>query len=86
MAKKGRRPIYNERHRKAIVRALACVDEVFDERSLKAKVSLFAQVQCHHACHGFGLDWGIRSRCSSDAGVEVDIFRAYARDLIDLGY
>ncbi len=34
LAKKGRRPVYNERHRKAIISALACVDDVFDERSL----------------------------------------------------
>ncbi|MGD9502262.1 MAG: adenylyltransferase/cytidyltransferase family protein, partial [Methyloceanibacter sp.] len=37
MAKKGRRPVYREQHRKAIVSALACVDGVFDERSMDEK-------------------------------------------------
>lgn len=36
-AKKGRYPVYPEAERKAIVEALRCVDEVFDEHSLEAK-------------------------------------------------
>ena len=36
-AKKGRRPIYDERQRLAIVESLSCVDEVFLEHSLEAK-------------------------------------------------
>ncbi len=35
--KKGRNPIYSEHDRKAIISALRCVDEVFDEHSLEAK-------------------------------------------------
>ena len=35
--KKGRRPVYPEAERKAIVAALRCVDEVFDEHSLEDK-------------------------------------------------
>ncbi len=37
LAKKGRAPIYPQHERKAIVAALRCVDEVFDEESLEAK-------------------------------------------------
>ena len=37
ISKKGRAPIYSETERKAIVGALACVDEVFDEHSLEEK-------------------------------------------------
>lgn len=37
MSKKGRHPVYREDERKAIVGALACVDEVFDEHSLDDK-------------------------------------------------
>jgi len=36
-AKKGRNPIYPEHERKAIVAALRCVDDVFDEQSLELK-------------------------------------------------
>jgi glycerol-3-phosphate cytidylyltransferase len=55
MAKKGRKPIYNEQHRKAIVGALACVDEVFDERSLKAKASYLRKYNA--ATLVMGSDW-----------------------------
>lgn len=37
--KKGRAPVYSEQDRKTIVRALRCVDEVFDEESLELKGS-----------------------------------------------
>jgi glycerol-3-phosphate cytidylyltransferase len=37
LAKKGRLPVYSEHDRKAIVRALRCVEEVFDEESLERK-------------------------------------------------
>ncbi len=36
-AKKARSPVYPQHERKAIVAALACVDDVFDEHSLEAK-------------------------------------------------
>jgi choline-phosphate cytidylyltransferase len=37
LSKKGRAPVYSEHDRKAIIRALRCVDEVFDEESLELK-------------------------------------------------
>lgn len=37
LSKKGRAPVYTTEDRKAIVAALACVDEVFTEESLEAK-------------------------------------------------
>ncbi len=36
-SKKGRYPVYREEHRMAIVKSLACVDEVFVEESLELK-------------------------------------------------
>ncbi|MFV0633626.1 adenylyltransferase/cytidyltransferase family protein [Demequina sp.] len=36
-SKKGRNPVYREEHRMAIVKSLACVDEVFVEESLELK-------------------------------------------------
>ncbi|WP_084129751.1 adenylyltransferase/cytidyltransferase family protein [Demequina sp. NBRC 110055] len=36
-SKKGRFPVYREEHRVAIVKSLACVDEVFVEQSLELK-------------------------------------------------
>jgi choline-phosphate cytidylyltransferase len=37
LSKKGRLPVYPQHDRKAIVAALRCVDEVFDEESLELK-------------------------------------------------
>ncbi|WP_062073264.1 adenylyltransferase/cytidyltransferase family protein [Demequina sediminicola] len=37
MSKKGRYPVYREEHRLAIVKNLACVDDVFVEESLELK-------------------------------------------------
>jgi glycerol-3-phosphate cytidylyltransferase len=36
-SKKGRYPVHSENERKEIVRALRCVDQVFDEESLELK-------------------------------------------------
>ncbi|MFV0286401.1 MAG: adenylyltransferase/cytidyltransferase family protein [Demequina sp.] len=36
-SKKGRYPVYREEHRMAIVKSLACVDQVFVEESLELK-------------------------------------------------
>jgi len=55
LMKKGRRPVYSARHRKAIISALACVDEVFDERSLKAKASYLRKYNA--ATLVMGSDW-----------------------------
>ena len=70
MAKKGRKPIYSEEQRKAIVGALACVDEVFDERSLRVKA---AYLRKHNATKlVMGSDWAgafdqIAARCGCEA-------------------
>lgn len=70
IAKKGRRPIYNERQRKAIVGALGCVDEVFDERSLEAKESYLRDYNATTLV--MGSDWtGAFENVAERVGCEV---------------
>lgn len=70
MAKKGRRPIYSEQHRKAIVGALACVDEVFDERSLKVKPAYLRKYNATKLV--MGSDWtGAFDQVAAECGCEV---------------
>jgi glycerol-3-phosphate cytidylyltransferase len=70
LAKKGRRPVYSEQHRKAIVGALACVDEVFDERSLEAKASYLRKYNATTLV--MGSDWtGAFDQVAEQFGCEV---------------
>jgi glycerol-3-phosphate cytidylyltransferase len=69
MSKKARRPIYSERHRKAIVASLACVSEVFDERSLNAKAFYLRKYDATTLV--MGSDWigafdDIAARCGCE--------------------
>jgi glycerol-3-phosphate cytidylyltransferase len=70
MTKKGRKPIYSEQHRKAIVASLACVSEVFDERSLNAKASYLRKYNA--ATLVMGSDWaGAFDRIAARCGCKV---------------
>lgn len=61
VAKKGRQPVYSEHDRKAIVRALRCVDDVFDEHSLERKAEYIQRYAA--AVLVMGDDWAGRFDC-----------------------
>ncbi len=55
LSKKGRKPVYSEDERKAIISSLRCVDHVFNEESLELKRSYIIEFQADILT--MGDDW-----------------------------